>query len=262
MDTQTGIIGLFDILGYQNLLENNEPENIAETVVGFIDEIGTKVPSEMKQSFGIGNIPRNKKKGLINEMSTSIAAIIDSIQWLVLSDTILVVMPIQSREDYYFSIICWHFFLSTCIHLQEIMFKRGLPLRGTINYGKFYIKNNCFASREIVEAYQLCNQLEFSACVLTEKSRQELDKINGKLNKNTSNKFYDYLVLEYLVPTKDDETRMLVLAAKSYVPEREDLKSQVVESFMSYNKDIPFSIQRKVTSTEQWLIFLRQKEKK
>lgn len=34
-----GLIGFFDILGYQNLLENNSPESIADTVLNKINNL-------------------------------------------------------------------------------------------------------------------------------------------------------------------------------------------------------------------------------
>lgn len=240
MNTQKGIVGFFDILGYQSLLEKNEPEEIAETVLPFLAGIKSEVLDDLKT--------RN-----ISYKEELIIMVRDYIKWLVFSDTILLTMPIQ-ESDRNINLILWGIFFTVSKRLQTKMFRNGLPLRAAISYGKFYIKDTCFAGRTIIEAYQLCNQLEFAACVLTESCSKELE--NCDIKKLFNNKD----VFDYLVPKKDGELRMLTLAAYVYNTEKEDLRTQVLESFLGHNKDIPISAQKKITNTEQWLRFLRLKK--
>lgn len=240
MNTQKGIVGFFDILGYQSLLEKNEPEEIAETVLPFL----TGIKSEVLDDLKTWNISYKEELIII---------VRDYIKWLVFSDTILLTMPIQ-ESDRNINLILWGIFFTVSKRLQTKMFRNGLPLRAAISYGKFYIKDTCFAGRTIIEAYQLCNQLEFAACVLTESCSKELE--NCDIKKSFNNKD----VFDYLVPKKDGESRMLTLAAYVYNTEKENLRTQVLESFLGHNKDIPISAQKKITNTEQWLEFLRLKK--
>ena len=75
--SQSGIIGFFDILGYQSFMENNE--NVAgataEKVLNFMVNLENNIPERI-----LLNISRNYKvvKKLLNE-----------IKFLVFSDTIL-----------------------------------------------------------------------------------------------------------------------------------------------------------------------------
>ena len=240
MNIQTGIVGFFDILGYQNLLENNEPEEIAETVLPFFAGIKSEVLDDLKK--------RN-----ISYKEELIIMVRDYIKWLVFSDTILLTMPIQ-KSDRELNLILWGIFFMVSKRLQTMMFRNGLPLRAAISYGKFYIKDTCFAGRTIIEAYLLCNQLEFAACVLTESCSKELE--NCDIKKLFNNKD----VFDYLVPKKDGESRMLTLAAHTYDREKEDMTTQVLEAFWGHKKDIPIHVQKKITSTDQWLRFLRLKD--
>lgn len=251
MNTQNGIIGFFDILGYQNLLTKNEPEDIAKTVITFLTNIGSEIPSEMKDMLEKYN---EDNKSIISTAN----ATIDAIKWLIFSDTILLTMPIQDAEEISPG-FCWTGFLTACMNLQYKMFKNGLPLRGVINYGKYFISESCFAGRSIIEAYKLCNKLEISACVFTENARQELEKQDKVMKEANKRSLYGAYVHEYLIPKKDGESLMLTLASHTYDIADKDLRKQVLTSFWSYNKDIPLSAQQKVMNTEQWLIFLKSK---
>jgi len=242
MSSQTGIAGFFDILGYENLLQKNEPEEIAETIIPFLIGVLPEVTDKLKEVLTSNQEYLHK-------------TIIDSIKWLVFSDTILLTIAFQESEEDV-SWVKWACFLAVCISLQKKMFKKGLPLRGAINYGKFYIKDTCFAGRAIIEAYRLCNQLEFSACVLTENCREEIKKIKSE---RLIELLYSLFLIDYLVPKKDGESQMLTLAADTYDSEKEDMTTQVLKAFWGHKKDIPIHVQKKVASTEQWLRFLRLK---
>ncbi|MCK5348024.1 MAG: hypothetical protein KAJ25_01470 [Desulfobacula sp.] len=67
MKTEKGLIGFFDVLGYQNLLENNEPEIIADTVLPILTNLKKTVPDRMKDNIrksAVGELvsPKTGKK--------------------------------------------------------------------------------------------------------------------------------------------------------------------------------------------------------
>lgn len=164
MNTQSGLVGFFDILGYQNLLEKNEPEDMAQSVLPILTHIDTTVKK------GLPKIFHTEKEA---EQELSLIKIIDSIKWLVFSDSILITMPLEDTIDRESS-RRWTAFMSLCISLQGSMFKAGLPLRGAITHGKFVIQDTFFAGRAIVEAYKFCNKLDLAACVFTNNARNAL----------------------------------------------------------------------------------------
>lgn len=247
MDTQVGLVGYFDILGYQNLLEKNEPEDIAKSVLPLFKKIDTKVIKELA----------SRLSGALSELKLEEIeqALKKSMKWLIFSDTVLLTMPV---EDLY-SDINWLIFLSACMHLKIKMFQSGLPLRGVINYGKFYIEDTCFAGRTIVEAYQLCNKLDIAACVFTKNAQGEVDRIDKD---NSSYRLFNNFIYKYLIPTKGGDEYYYTLAAQTYdIKHDGDIREQVLSSFWAHNKDIPMSAQKLVSNTEQWLCFLKEKKR-
>lgn len=246
MDTQVGLVGYFDILGYQNLLEKNEPEDIAKSVLSLFTKIDTKVIKDLALRFS----------GALSELKTEEIeqALKESMKWLIFSDTVLLTMPVED--------LCsesWLIFLSACLQLKKKMFQAGLPLRGVITYGKFYIEDTCFAGKTIVEAYQLCNKLDIAACVFTKNAQELVDRIDKD---NSKYKLFNNFIYRYLIPTKDGDEYYYTLAAQTYdINHDRNIREQVLSSFWAHNKDIPISTQKLVSNTEQWLCFLKEKKR-
>jgi hypothetical protein len=264
VNTHNGIIGFFDILGYQNLLEKNEPEDIAQSVLEFLTNINDKITTNLKQ---ILDETPDEIFSILEETIDHAVSIkdivnntIDSLKWILFSDTILLALPYDQKTEKP-SVANWFAFLTICMHLQKEMFLNGLPVRGVINYGKFYLQDTCFAGRSIIEAYDLCNQLELAACIFSPKAQNEFsDFINRYFHENAK-EISDNWVYEYLVPTKMGEFHYLVLKASVYNND-DSIMKQILSSFWGHNKDIPLSVQQKISNTEQWLNFLKMKNEK
>jgi hypothetical protein len=248
--TKTGLIGFFDILGYQNLLERNEPETIAEEVIPILSNIGEMVTNSLTDfhkaiaNTGISetSIERNEK-------------IIGALRWLVFSDTVLLTLPIEDIDPDVVN-IPWFIFLVAAIFLQNSLFKAGLPTRGAIDHGKFFIQDTCFAGRTIVTAYQLCSQIELAACVFSECAANEFSRCQGY------DSLYDSFVVEYLVPMKSGERHLLTTMAPTFNQDSPDIHAEVMGAFWGNRKDISLSARQKAQNTEQWLEFLLYREKK
>lgn len=132
--------------------------------------------------------------------------------------------------------------------MQVRLFRTGLPLRGAIDFGRFFIQDTCFAGRPIINAYELCNTLELAACVLTPEAS---DRVKAFLSGSGLNPF----VSEYFVPTKNGEFRFFL--TKTAVHEKNiGLRQQVMKAFWGHGKDISIEAQRKALNTEQWLRYL------
>ena len=250
MHTHNGLIGFFDILGYQNLLEKNEPEDIAQSVLNYLTNINATVTTTIKNI-----IDETTGKTALKDAAKEV---LDSLKWIIFSDTILLTLPFESKDKC--QTTNWVVFLTICKQLQTEMFKNGLPVRGVINFGKFYLQDTCFAGRSIIEAYDLCNKLELAACIFSPSAESEF--------KNTINNSEDDSLTvintwshEYLIPTKMGEFHYLVLNAHVYDKDDNNIMEQILSSFWGHNKDIPLSVQKKISNTEQWLNFLKIKKK-
>jgi hypothetical protein len=248
MNISTGWVGFFDILGYANLLQRNEPELIADEVVPLL----TGTEHQVRKGVGIffDAVTYSQLE------AEDFAKFVTDLKWLLFSDTILIAMPADESTDGQ-SILRWLTFFIACNMLQVKLFRAGLPLRGAIDFGRFFIRDTCFAGRPIINAYELCNMLELAACVLTPKASDQLHGHEPLLGGHGLNA----LVLEYLVPTKDGERHSFVTRASVH-EKNIDIRQQVMKAFWGHGKDISIDAQKKATNTEQWLRYLDHLEEK
>lgn len=247
MPVENGVIGYFDILGYQNLLTNNEPEDVAEKVLSRITSLNGTVTDELTAMF-----PKLVAGKYFDP-------ILSATHWLVFSDTILLTNAFPDQEKDFTRFLRWYSILVMCSRVQSYMFKNGLPVRGVLHFGKFMVKDPCFAGRPIIEAYQLANTLELAATVMTDVAAKKLDEARAlTVAKNNAGAYFDYLLKKYLVPLKDgkDQHFLTVDYFDSAELAGKDIRQAVFNSFWQHRKDIPGSVQAKVVNTEQHLRFL------
>ena len=254
--TKTGLVAFFDILGYQNLLERNEPEVIAEEVLPILIGMKGKIRVSVFTSF-VKNLD-SESKNLSNEdrenIIKAIAATLLSMDWVVFSDTIVLTLPINQEAIHEQRLLPWMIFFSAASLIQNELFDAGLPSRGAVDYGKFFVRDSCFAGRTIVNAYKLCNQIELSACILSKLVANEMDSMLSLSGRRKQ--FFENYLVEYLVPLKDGERHFLVLKS---IPSsiKDDVLTTVLSAFWGRGKDIPKEAQSKVVNTQQWLEFLK-----
>jgi hypothetical protein len=149
-----GLIAFFDTLGYQSFLENNSGEDSALKVFDLI----SKTPHRVKDEF----LEYMRK---IPNVGGEFAQTISGINHLVFSDTVLLSInyPVGAGAS-------WRFAALTNLsvvagELCADMFSEGLPMRGGVIEGEFFIKEGCVAGRAIVDAYKLCELLDFAGLV-------------------------------------------------------------------------------------------------
>lgn len=190
-----GFFGFFDILGYSELNkpENNDIDKLIGIFNNFILNIDEKAITlnytDKDQRYSIGKVKN-----------------------LVFSDTIILYqeMPEPLRE------IGPSFILKSCL-LLRLAFEAGIPLRGAISYGEYYIQDRCFLGKPIIEAHEdekaqiwsgavLCKSAEEKYLALSKK-RQETKTINYRgiiINPvDLFSPFSDNLIFPYEVPYKE-----------------------------------------------------------
>ncbi len=253
MNIRTGWVGFFDILGYANLLQRNEPESIAQEVVplltGTRPEIIDNIGKAFEQLIAI-DIDKRQDAPLVQD----VRRLLDDLKWLLFSDTILISMPTSESIDAEIG-VRWVIFCMACNRLQSKLFRAGLPLRGAIDFGRFFVEDTFFAGHPIINAYGLCNMLDLAACVLSPEASEQLRGLN------VLGRGLDPFATEYLVPTKNGERHFFV--TRAIVHEKNlDIRQQVMKAFWGHRKDISIDAQKKATNTEQWLRYLEHLEEK
>ena len=241
IETTTGLIGFFDILGYQEIIANNAVVQAAEIIKGSLKGMPERAAAEMVQALKGGDPQR------------AAAALNQKMKRLIISDTIILALPLESK-DAINSFELWHF-LSLSSYMLRRSFDAGLPLRGAIDYGEFYTEDYTFAGKPFVDSFSLARRLELSGCALTKALR-------SKIEEPTPSSVLSLVLFPYTLPFNDGtEGDHLVLDWLSPFPEwgekPQDLRQYIVSKFFSLNKVVRKNVLPKLENTE---IMLRYRE--
>ena len=229
-----GIIGFFDILGYQSFLRNNSAEESVNAVLNSITGVPAEVGKEIQKVSEALGAKKGKEKYL--EVSTGI-------NHIVFSDTIVLTLLYPKNFDDGWKKAAIIVMTAYASRLAAEMFKKGLPLRGVLHEGEFFSKEMCLAGRGIVEAYHLCESLNFSGVVVSSKLEEEINKYPNMQASNDS--LYRF---RYLTPLKGgNEEKLLNLLwldylrpAEEYERCKQDVEDYVLKSFWCSSKRLPF----------------------
>ena len=267
---KTGLVGFFDILGYQQMLLANDVTSTARIVVDVLAEVPHLVVSGMFEDEGLELVGVSDDDVSADDLEAWSElepyyqrVVRDETGWLLFSDSILVSLPIDLDDG----INLWGTrvvaFVEVCSFLLRRMFDVGLPLRGGISFGEFFIHDTFFSGRPIIDAYQHSESLQLSGCVLAPSAEdlyrqmkqhatdQDLDgSIRGML---------DQLCVDYLIPKKRDRVETGPMLNWVNLPMRffeglpPDLRQYVYSSFVAHNKDVVPAVQPKIENTEAFV---------
>jgi hypothetical protein len=148
-EIEDGLVGFFDILGYQSFLENNDELNVAGEVIQTIDGMPNAVTSLWRTP---DSHPEEVK-------------VAESIKWFVISDSVLMMMGFDTAPKPAIQNIG---FLACAALFCNFMHRAGLPVRGFIARGRVAHSDRCFAGKPIVYAYRLGRRLDLAACGIDE----------------------------------------------------------------------------------------------
>lgn len=223
-----GFIVFFDILGYQRFLENNEAEPAVQqvlTILNGVAEISRKYLVSLEKEAGIK----------INGESE-----FHSINHLVFSDTIVLTMPIQDGIDEKTKHLKLAYICTYASYLFGKMFIYGLPLRGIIHEGTYFVDKACLAGKGIVEAYKAHNALDLSCLAYSEKLTESFDVLQKSKYKLTN---ADKYLIKYPVPLHDNIEKELYLCNWIIpLPEKErsfftgNIDDLVINRFSAFSK--------------------------
>ena len=239
IETQKGLVAFFDILGYSAFMENNKVEDAALKINDFINELENFDMNDFLQRF---------------EIRDRIDDVLKEIGYVVISDSILITLECDKHNtDTYrlYSIV----FSLYCALLSKKLFIFGLPLRGCVEYGEYYIKNNTFAGKPIIKAYKKNEKLNLSVCEISESIFSEdvsIDKFGN-------------LFVPYLIPTKNGDKQSILLNFLIKLHDEDeyslealsDPKQFVVNSFSAHNKYIGSNVYQKIDNTEMFIRYCK-----
>ncbi|MBW7957380.1 MAG: hypothetical protein H3C68_05750 [Deltaproteobacteria bacterium] len=245
IQTNTGIIGYFDVLGYESFLENNSSEDGIKNVLKTISTIDENTIEDFISAFKSVSIFSDLKRIFVEEFETRI-----------FSDTIIVFARYKENEENELKLLRWFLFIIFGEMLYSKMFEFGLPVRGAIGFGKYSSVEYCFAGRPIIETYKQARELDLSACVFIESAEKEFDSLSPLSSIFAD--FFKEILPKYSVPLKNSQTKNLytLLKARTNQNTSLEIKEQVKESFKKHKKSITLREESKITNTTDFFNFL------
>lgn len=242
-----GLVGFFDILGYQNIIDNNTIDDVSGIISRVLLKLPECVMEEMSRPFKDDH-----------EQFVFLKKSISGLESRLISDSILLVFPVDPALDARGKLISFLLFTNYVAELLNLTFSQGLPTRGAVDFGEYFLEGHCFAGKPIINCYRLGNSLDFAGCVMTTRCRDEVVSLlaaDGQINIGLNSFGYDYLC-----PCKGNSyERLLMVRWFRNIAKTTDLRQSVFEAFKAHNKDIGPGVESKITNTEFTLRFLKQK---
>lgn len=238
-----GLVAYFDILGFGQMIDIKSDEDfkrirmiIRRTLVNFTQ---------------IQNASIEKSRGALFHNTIESCSFADSILlWCKIAPTEL--------EGYY-----WNIFFQLCGDLMNQYFNDGLPLRGAISHGKFYIEDHCFAGKPIKECYKWGKLTEWAGCVVVPEATEHLEKLWSDPKEYGT--IMQQICLRYETPLKKNRPGVnpLLVIKWSYYdlwhPPDDPfsrIPDAVLKSFTQYGKKIPPEAEPKRANTVQFLTYV------
>jgi len=236
-------------LGYQAIIDNNQIETVAQLIVDYIDKTPTYLRDFIKRSFSSLGLSAQELDGLAKLTSRRL-----------LSDSVLLTAT-QPRarfnsEDRLWE---WFLFLLECRQLMDWMVKNGLPLKGAIGYGEYFLKRSCFAGKPILDAFRLADNLDIAGCAFVPNAWSEVEEALKKGDEQIAN-FIKSISFKYEVPLKvgcsnvspfkKDKSESLTMVAFTLPDDwKGNVREKVQKAFTAYNRRIAGKVKTKFENT-------------
>lgn len=253
---QTGFVGFFDILGYVQIMLNNNIYKTSE----FVSDTLVNIPNDLLAQL------KNAPHGALGEGGSdereNWQSILDQIKWIIFSDSILISLPFDPQISQGEQLQNYLAFSTVCSLLMNRSFNAGFPLRGAISVGEFFIQDRCFAGRPIIHAYHLAQDLEFAGCVLDDEANNYISNLRKDLVHGGEHRLLrqlDRTTILYIVPTKQEsESRHRVINwvtpnSPGFEPIRENVREKTARAFLMHNKIAVKGVERKMNNTEMFI---------
>jgi hypothetical protein len=234
-----GFVGFFDILGYQDIIDNNDIENASKIISDILETLPTRTASDV---LLLGR----------KEIKTGLKLQIDVIQARLISDSILLAMPVSEDSSDIEKRSAAVVFLFYVAKLMRLAFDNGLPLRGAVDLGEFFLSSQCFAGKPIIDCYRLASRLQLVGCAITPKCAAHIKEFAEKPSRTGTSAVFMFPCLVMLKGGTTEKYMMLdwYLPFNNWAPIEPDVRSSIIKSFHAHNKDISPEAMQKIDNTE------------
>lgn len=233
-----GFVAFFDILGYKNLVKNND----IGLSVRVLDAALHRIPEFIKKGWwGESNPPRK----------------------IVFADSIVFYAPIPEVDDLPSSNGCGILpFLAHCQSLMSALYHTGLPARGAIAKGEFYVHGHIFSGKPLIEAHECAEALNMSGCAIAESAEAVVSKTQEPIPDMDWVRGPGQCIIRYDTPLKNGLDRNLALLAfrSGSLSNQPISYDEVLNKFEAHNKGVDDSVVIKAKNTWKFLDECRQQE--
>jgi len=160
-----GIVFFADVLGYQDLISNNRIEEAATV----INDLLLGIPQQVTDEF-LTRFPANADPPL--------HPIVRQAEWRVVSDSILFTLAFPEKGE------TWPHWISGLALITAFtgsMMKHGLPIRGAVAFGTYFVTKMSFAGIPFVQAYKTSQDLDWAGVTLLQETQAQLQSDAPKL---------------------------------------------------------------------------------
>jgi len=238
MQIQQGMVGVFDVLGYRALIYGNETRAVAEII--------TKI---------FKCLPEVTTSGILTPLDSP-----ETVQWVgerigridvrLFSDNILLTLPLNTMEVDA-SVDIPHF-LAYAAKLMRVAFDNGLPLRGAISHGEYFLAEQCFAGKTILDCHEGAEDLQLAGCVVMPDTANYFEKVAR--NTDTDLRFHQF-IFPFVVPVRTGQSIELpvldwYLPMEDWGAHQEDIHAYIINAFQAHSKVITPKELSKIDNTE------------
>lgn len=152
-----GFFGIFDVLGYSKMIELND----LDSLIGIY-----------KKTIGV----LDDKVLCLGDLDKSLLATLKGPKSFGFSDTIVLYQDPSNMPNGPIENSTSVFFLGKVCHLLRQAFELGIPVRGAVSYGEYYIQEDkgCFIGYPIIEAHNEESKQNWSGATLCKSAWDKL----------------------------------------------------------------------------------------
>ena len=244
---ETGIVLYCDILGYRTFLSENE--SITPAVEGVISILESAATESQKKTM-----ETVKSLG-------DFAFLAEQRQARVFADTIIITMPLQDGDDDLHHTVRWVYLLTEAMVLHNHMLWHGLPVRGAVTVGNYYLTATCFAGKCIAEAHDEANDIQLSAVTITPKAFSSFLSATKMGEDGLLYEWLHRIIRTYPTPCKSGthDKRLLLMATDilgAFHDDDDRAIAPIYRAFIQHNKHLDVSAEIKAHNTLAFMRFL------
>ena len=160
-EIKTGLVAVLDILGYENLLERRSAEYVASEVIRIVNEAPEKAKGEVQADISpMNKIPEKAKRAGHALREGTLIESGELVKSVVFSDTIVLTCEVDRTN----TLACYFLIVQACL-IYARLFMSGLPIRGAIGHGRFFLSGVSLAGNAVVEALKWGRSIDAAAIV-------------------------------------------------------------------------------------------------